>query len=170
MKATAAVVAAIVAVLALLYVASSPNAPVEMTDAEIAQHEAEVMQAIDAQWAGYREAMVAGDAEGVLSRWTDDMRLWGPGLDLGRAEFESLVRGSLGSDMVFTAFDFTPFDTSIHGNVVYQIGRMDVTGPGPDGEPVQDHSYALAKWVKQPDGVWRMSRGLQGPVGAPDEG
>jgi ketosteroid isomerase-like protein len=140
-----------------------------MSQAEIAQHEAEVMQAIDEQWAGYAEAMVGGEAEGVLSYWTEDMRLRGPGMDLDRTEFESLVRGSLGSVMVVTAFEYTPLDTFIHGNTVYQIGRMDVTGPGPDGEPVRDHSYALAKWVKQPDGVWRMSQGLQGPVEAPEE-
>ncbi len=30
--------------------------------------------------------------------------------------------------------------------------------------------YILAKWEKQPDGVWRMSRGLQSPVDAPPEG
>jgi ketosteroid isomerase-like protein len=152
----------------LLY--RSPTAPPMMTEAEIAQHEAEVMQAIDGQWAGYVEAMLGGDTEGVLSFWTEDMRLWGPGMNLGRRELETLVRDSFGSPMAIRAFDVTPFDTFIHGKVVYQSGQMDVTRPDPDGNPIEDHSYFLAKWVKQPDGAWRMSRGLQGPVEAPEEG
>jgi hypothetical protein len=44
MKKTAAVVAAIVAVLALLFIATEQTAPPEMTDAEIAQIEAEVTE------------------------------------------------------------------------------------------------------------------------------
>jgi len=158
------------AVAVLLLVAACQTVPPEMTEAEIAQYEAEVMREIDEQLARYGEAMVQGDTEGVLSFWTEDMRLWGPGMNLERTEFETLVRDSFGSPMAITAFEVTPFDMFIHGNVVYQIGQMDVTRPGPDGEPIEDHSYILAKWVKQPDGAWRMSRGLQGPVEAPEEG
>ena len=47
MKTTAAVVVAIIAVLALLYVATAPTAPPEMTEAEIAQIQAEVTEFAD---------------------------------------------------------------------------------------------------------------------------
>ena len=149
---------------------SSPTAPPEMTEAEIAQLEAEVMQAIDEQWVGYRDAILRGDAEGALSYWTEDMRLLGPGMNLSRSEFETVVREMLGSGMVLTALDFEPFDTFIHGDVVYQIGQLDQAAQAPGGEPVEAHYYILAKWEQQPDGAWRMSRGLQGPVDAPAEG
>jgi len=64
MKATAAVVAAVLAVVVLLYVATVPNAPpAEMTEAEIAQIEAEVMNWSD-QWL---EAATNLDAEGTAA-------------------------------------------------------------------------------------------------------
>ena len=50
MKATAAVIAAIVAVIALLYVATPPNAPPVMTDSEVAQIQSEVDSLTNEWW------------------------------------------------------------------------------------------------------------------------
>jgi len=63
MKTTAAVVVAIIAVLALLYVATAPAAPPEMTEAEIAQIEAEVTATTDALAASWN----AYDVEAFMS-------------------------------------------------------------------------------------------------------
>lgn len=132
--------------------------------------EAGVTQALDERWNEYKAAMIGGDPENVLSSWAEDMRLFGPGMNFGRTEFEGVVRGFFESGTVISAFEFTPFDTFIHGDVVYQIGQMDETIQNPGGELMEASYYILARWEKQPDGVWRMSRGLQGPVDAPPKG
>jgi hypothetical protein len=63
MKKTAAVIAAIVAVLALLFIATEQTAPPEMTEAEVAQIEAEVFVASDYLVDGWN----AHDAETFLA-------------------------------------------------------------------------------------------------------
>jgi uncharacterized protein (TIGR02246 family) len=170
MKGLITVLAVLVVVGLGFFLYFSPTPPPEMSEAEVARMESGVTQALDERWDEYRTAMLEGDPEGILSCWTEDMRLLGPGMNLERTEFEAVVRGYFEPGTLITAFEFTPSDTFIHGDVVYQIGQMDETIQYPGGEPIEASYYILAKWEKQPDGVWRMSRGLQSPVDAPPEG
>lgn len=66
MRATAAVIAAIVAVFALLYVAAAPDAPAEMTSDEIAA----VEEAVLAQANALIETQNAFDVDGFLAQFS----------------------------------------------------------------------------------------------------
>ncbi len=65
MKATAAVIAAIVAVIALLYFATTPSAPPVMTDSEVAQIETEVEATAEA----WLDVWRANDCQLARSIW-----------------------------------------------------------------------------------------------------
>jgi len=69
MKAVAAVLAALVAVGVLMYVYTAPaDAPAEMTEAEIAQIEAEVLEFAEAHLSAFGEL----DADLLMSFWLED--------------------------------------------------------------------------------------------------
>ena len=75
MKATLAVIAAVVAVLALLYVATSPmDQSAEMTPEEIAQIEAEVLQVADIWEDGFED--METDCENTASLMHPDHFAW----------------------------------------------------------------------------------------------
>jgi len=170
MKATIAVIAAILAVIALLYVATAPTAPPEMTEAEIAQIEAEVEQAIADQWAGFREAVLAEDYHGWASYWTADARVLQPGMDLSGTPFFDFARDFIESGVQFLTFDVESFEIFVHGDVAYQIGQYDETAVLAGGEPAEWHDYFFVRWVRGPDGMWRISRDLATPREGPPEG
>jgi ketosteroid isomerase-like protein len=161
-KAAVPVVAAIIAVMALLFVATRPTARPEMTEAEIAQYEAEVTQAISEQWAGYVEVHLNNDAEGVLSYWTPDMRMLGQQFDMGRTEYETQVREYFDRYEI-SGFDAVTYEVFVHDSAAYQIGQVDESYRSEGGEPMVFAIYMIIRWEEQPDGVWKIDRMVWAP-------
>jgi hypothetical protein len=146
MKATAPVVVAILAVVALLYVATAPAPPVEMTEAEIAQIEAEASQAIEDQWAGFRSAILDSDYERWKSFWTADARVIEPGVDVAGIVFFGAVRDFLAAGGEIQSFEPEASETSLHGRVAYQIGHYAETVRPPVSEPLEGEMFFFIRW------------------------
>ena len=157
------------ALAVLLLVAACQTAPPEMTDAEIAQIEAEVTQAIADQWAGFRETIQAGDYDGWASYWTSETRILQPGMDLSGTAWFDYVRDSFEGGVQFLTFDVESFDVFVHGDIAYQIGQYDETAELAGGEPAEWHEYLFVRWVRGTDGMWRISRLLSAPREAPTD-
>ncbi len=157
------------AVLVLL-AACQPASPPEMTDAERAQIEAEVEQAIANRWAGFTEAVLAVDYDGWASYWTPDARVLQPGMNLSGTAFFDYVRDLFAEGVQYLAFDVESLDIFVHGDAAYQIGQLDESAILAGGEPAEWHDYVFVRWVKQEDGEWRISYLMAGPRDAPPEG
>lgn len=162
---------ALAAVFVLLLVsACQAPPPAEMTDAERAQIEAEAKQAIVGRFAGFRDALLNGDAEGWVSFWTPDARLLEPGMDMTGDDLFDFIREFFGSGGEVFAFETESYEIFVHGDVAYQIGQYDESFQFPGTEAVEVHNHFFMKWDRQPDGEWKIDRFLAGPRDAPPEG
>jgi ketosteroid isomerase-like protein len=170
MKGLITLLAVLVVVGLAFFLYRTPTAPPEMTEAEIAQIEAEAEDAIADRWTSFRTALMGSDADAFLSHWTEDMRFLEPGMNFGRDDYESLCQEVWGSGGAITAFEVGPSDTFVHGNAAYQVGQIRETLQFPGGEPEEFYNNFFARWEKGPDGVWRVDRFVAGPVDAPAEG
>jgi ketosteroid isomerase-like protein len=155
----------------LLLVAACQAPPAEMTEAEMAQIEAEAKQAIQSQW----EKMISGglnqDWEAYLSCWTSDLQVLEPGVDVtGMDQFREHVNEVREAGMEVLGFERKSREISVHGDVAYEMGRYKNTVQFPGGEPMEMGSNYFAKWKKGEDGVWRTSRLVAGPIEAPPQG
>ena len=157
------------AVLLLVFACQAPP-PAEMTEAERAQIEAEVKQAIANRWAGFTETVLAVDYDGWASYWTPDARVLQPGMDLSGSAFFDYVRNFFAEGVQFLAFDVESFDIFVHGDAAYQIGQIDESAILSGGESAEWRDYLFVRWVKQEDGEWRISYLFAGPRDAPPEG
>jgi len=155
----------------LLLVAACQTAPPpEMTEAEIAQIEAEATQAITDRLSDMGRYNPIEHFDAWSDLFTPDVRVLGPGTDRsGNAWFES-VRGLADTGVEFLNLDVEPFETFVHGDVAYQIGQWDQTMAIPSGETVENHVYFFARLERGTDGVWRLNRILSAPRAAPAEG
>jgi len=158
------------AALAVLLLSAACQGPAEMTDADQPQIEAEVEQAIAEQWVGFGDAVVNLNYEAWASFWTPDARVLQPGSDLNGSDLFDFARDFFASGAQIFTFDVQSFEIFVHGEVAYQIGQLDETFQMPGGDPVEEHDYIFARWKKQTDGVWRISRFVVGPRDAPPEG
>lgn len=162
MKGLITVLAVLVVVGLALFLYRSPTAPPEMTEADRAQIEAEVTQAIDEQWAGYTEVHLNNDAEGVLSYWTSDMRMLGQRFDMGRSQYEDHVREYF-NNYEISGFDAETYEIFVHDGAAYQIGQVDESYRSEGGEPMVFAIYMIIRWEEQPDGVWKIDRMVWAP-------
>lgn len=170
----------IISLLALLLVLGvafllyrSPAGPsAAVTQAEIAQMEADAIQAISETWAAYHANMTPDwDVEVWSSFWSSDAHLYGPGRDLSAADLaagfiEQLEEASLTA----LSLDLEPFETWVHGDVAYQVGEYDETVRFEGQDPVDYANYFFCRWERQADGTWKLDRFLSGPRDAPEEG
>jgi ketosteroid isomerase-like protein len=155
-------------VLVFFYTAKAP--PAGGVGAEMAENEAEVRQAITDRLNAYEEVAVNGDLEGQLSYWTPDIRFMEPGTDLSGDELFSVIREMAEGVGETFSWSWDPIEIFVHGDVAYQIARYHESFQLPDGEPTEVHNTFFARWEKQPDGLWRISRLVAGPIDAPPEG
>jgi ketosteroid isomerase-like protein len=170
MKKTVAVIAGVVGLLGLLFIATERNAPPEMTEAEMAQMGAETRYDIAEQWTGFRDAVLAADYERWASYWTQDTRVLEPGTDLSGDEFFDRVREFFEAGAQWRTFDVESYDLFIHGDAAYQIGQYDESATLGTGEQAESHMYFSVRWVKGSDGRWRISHWMGAPREAPAEG
>lgn len=120
----------------------------------------------DAEWAALSSQ--GQDVERILSYWTDDARVYPPGMPVvsGKAALRGYVEGALaipGFHIIWSSSDagFSP-----DGQLAYLVGSNAVTMPGPDGQPVTTSGRALTVWRQEPDGEWRCALDIwnEGPA------
>jgi ketosteroid isomerase-like protein len=109
----------------------------------------------DAEWAEF--ATEGSDVERILSYWTDDAVVIGPGMPaiVGKDALRQYVQDSLqipGFRISWTTSDAT---LSKDGTLAYLFSQNSVTVNGPDGAPVTTQGRAVTIWRREGDGEWR---------------
>ena len=151
----------------LLLVAACQSAPPEMTEAEIAQIEADAIQEIQSRTDDFWEAVLSGDAETVASFWTSNALILEPGIRVAGDEIPTFLEEAFAS-ATYTAYDEEVLDWFIHGDVAYSISSYDETFQV-DGQEIMVRNYAFIRWEKV-DGTWMIHRLVAGPRNASSEG
>lgn len=147
MKATAAVAAAILAVVALLYVATMPSAaPGGLSAGDRA--------AIDELLANYSDAYQAGDWDAWAALWTPDAVYQVPEAPslVGREAILEDARGQVPADVQLTF-------TEVDGSGKWAWARCSWVSFRPATEESSEmRMQGSLVWVleKQPDGAWRI--------------
>lgn len=142
-------------------------APAEEATADPAADMA-VREALDQRLIEYGEVAGRGDAEGLMDFWTEDLRVYEPGVDLDRSGMATFVREFFATGDVL-GLDVRASDVFVHGDLAYQFGEYDEEIQAEGGEPTMIRNYFAARWERGEDGVWRIDRFVAGPREAPAE-
>jgi hypothetical protein len=136
-----------------------------MTEAEIAENEAEVRAEIMSLMDSVSDGFLRGDAEAVLSAFSADARVYWPVLTLTREELEDqVVRSFL--TRTWTGFGFKLIELFAHGDVAYAIYEQSGTRQVEGREPESVVWNCFARFEKE-DGLWKDDREV---CNAPEEG
>jgi ketosteroid isomerase-like protein len=156
MKAVVAILAALVCLGALFWFYTAPRAPVEMTKAEIAQIEAEVMEELLSVMDSVDDAFLRGDAGAVLSGYTTDARVNWSGSTLDRDELQDWAVGSFQAG-TWTGVESRVMELFVHGDVAYAIWEWSGTRQmeGQESESVVLNCFSR---FEKEDGVWKDDR------------
>jgi ketosteroid isomerase-like protein len=121
---------------------------------------------LDAEWAALSSR--GQDVDRILSFWTDDARLFAPGLPAvsGKAALRSYVEGALAIPGFHITWTTLEASLSPDGQLAYLLSRNAVTMPGPAGQPVTTNGRALTVWRREPDGNWRCAVDIWNAEGA----
>jgi len=170
MKGLVALLAALLALGFMFFFYASPTSePAEMTEADIAQIEAEAKQAITDQWARYGN-LESRTFEDWAALNAPDFWILEPGLDIRGDEVAQLGRDFFGSGAQVLSYDVESLEIFVHDDAAYQIGRYSEVLQNAEGVATDVHKNFFARWKKQPDGEWRLDRWLGGQVESPSEG
>ena len=120
----------------------------------------------DAQWAAISAR--GRDVEGILSYWTDDARVYPPGMPpvSGKVALRGYVEGALAIPGFHITWASSEAHLSPDAQMAYLLSTNAVTLPGPGGEAVTTQGRALTVWRREPDGEWRCAIDIwnDGPV------
>ena len=111
----------------------------------------------DAEWAAL--ASEGREVERMLSYWTDDARVYPPGLPVvsGKAALREYVEGALAIPGFHITWTSSEASVSPDGKLAFMLSSNAVTLPDPDGRPVTQHGRAVTIWRKEADGNWRCA-------------
>ena len=105
----------------------------------------------------YRKGVLKGDAAAVTSLFRDDAVEMGPFQQtiVGHEALARFYEGAFRSPVKVTEFQFTHRDTSIHGDVAYDVGSYKRTMTTPGGTVEAEGSYAVI--LKENGGQWQIA-------------
>ena len=129
--------------------------------------DADAKQAIADRWAALAQAK---DFETWSSFWHEDMRIMEPGMDMDLDAFLEFGKGFFGSGGKVISLEVETFDLFEHGDIAYQTGQYIEDYQPPNKDPIHVENNFFARWVKAPDGTWKMSRFVASPKQGPEEG
>jgi ketosteroid isomerase-like protein len=111
----------------------------------------------DAEWASL--ASKGQDVDRILSFWTDDARVFAPGLPTfsGKAALRSYVESALTIPGFHITWVTSEASLSPDGQLAYLLSTNAVTMTGPEGQPVTTNGRAVTVWRREPDGNWRCA-------------
>src|ERR687897_1062578 len=111
----------------------------------------------DAEWAALSSQ--GQDVDRILSFWTDDARVFAPGLPpfSGKAELRRYVEGALAIPGFHITWITSEATLSPDGQLGYLLSTNAVTLAGPEGRPVTTHGRAVTVWRRDQDGNWRCA-------------
>ena len=111
----------------------------------------------DAEWAAL--ASEGREVDRMLSFWTDDARVYPPGLPVvsGTVALRSYVEGALAIPGFHTTWTSSEANLSPDGRLAFVLSTNSVTMPGPDGRLRTTSGRAVTVWRREPDGEWRCA-------------
>ncbi len=143
--------------LSLLLIAGcTPTEPVE----EATTTEADV-EAINQLPATFAAALNAGDLDGILAGFTDDVVRMPPNEPaiIGKESLRSRMQANL--DQNTYQLDNPPEEVQVSGDWAFARGTYTVTvTPKAGGESIQLEGKYLVVFQKQPDGSWKAARDI----------
>ena len=111
----------------------------------------------DAEWSALSSQ--GRDVQRILSFWTDDARVYPPGLPalMGKAALRGYVETALATPGFHITWTSSDAILSPAGQLGYLLGTNAVTIPGPGGRLVTTKGRALTVWRRDSDGEWRCA-------------
>lgn len=168
MRALNAVLAVIATIVVIFLVARLPPPSPEMSEAEIAQREAEVRAELASRVDSYKNALLRGDAEAFMSIYTSDARVYWPGMNFARDELQAFPLEFF-QTVTWRGYDAKLLDLFAHGDTAYAISEVSETFQMEGQEPMSGISSCFTRFEKV-DGEWKVDRDVCGPRDVPPEG
>ena len=111
----------------------------------------------DAEWAALSSK--GQDVDRILSFWTDDARVFAPGLPafIGKAALRRYVEGALAIPGFQITWTTSEASLSPDGKLAYLLSTNSVTMAGPEGQQVTTSGRAVTVWRRESDGNWRCA-------------
>jgi ketosteroid isomerase-like protein len=111
----------------------------------------------DAEWAALSSS--GQDVDRILSFWTDDARVFAPGLPAfsGKVALRSYVEGALAIPGFHITWTTSEASLSPDGQLAYLLSTNAVTIAGPEGQPVTTRGRGVTVWRREADGNWRCA-------------
>jgi ketosteroid isomerase-like protein len=111
----------------------------------------------DTEWAAVSSR--GQDVERILSFWTDDARVFAPGLPpfSGKAALRSYVEGALAIPGFHITWTTSEASLSPDGQLGYLLSTNAITMAGPEGRSVTTSGRAVTVWRREPDGQWQCA-------------
>jgi ketosteroid isomerase-like protein len=121
------------------------------------QRERKALLERDAEWAAL--SAKGQDVDQILSFWTDDARVFAPGLPVfnGKAALRNYVEGALAIPGFHITWTTSEASLSPDGQLAYLLSTNAVTMAGPEGQPVTTSGRAVTVWRRESDGIWRCA-------------
>ena len=121
------------------------------------EHERQRLLQRDAEWAAL--ASEGREIERMISYWTDDARVYPPGLPVvsGKAALRQYVENALAIPGFHITWTSSEASLSPDGQLAFVLSMNAVTLPGPDGRLVTAHGRAVTVWRREPGGDWQCA-------------
>lgn len=114
----------------------------------------------------YERALLDGDPAVVKGFWTEDARVFLPGLSLEGDGLAALVDEFYAGGGQVLSVDLQPREVFIHGEAAYEVGRLEETARFGGHEPQTVRENYFLRWQRDADGSWRIHRFFAVPVDA----
>jgi ketosteroid isomerase-like protein len=132
--------------------ACAPPAPATFTDADRAQIQATIDQALEIanttqDWAAYGDVYYAPD---IVFMPPNAEAVRGP---------DAVAAWTMESTPPLEELRYTLVEVEGAGDLAYVYGNYSMTVTSPEAGPIADHGKYLEIWRRQADGSWKMARG-----------
>lgn len=130
------------------------------------EDQTQALLAADRAWA--QVASAGGNADSVLSFWTDDARVAIPGAPVvaGKAALREMVKRDFGTPGFHVTWTPERAVVAQSGDIGYTVGNNEFTVPDSAGHPQKFAGRYLTVWRKGPDGRWRCAEDYSSPAPA----
>ena len=119
------------------------------------QKEREAILETDREWA--RVAAAGRDIERIISFWSDDAKIYAPGIPaiVGKEAIRQFVQSSLAMPGFSISWVTTEVVVSNDGMFGYATGTNQTTLKDSEGKNITIHGKAVTVWRKKASGIWK---------------